>query len=234
MDRNLNRSDRVAPGPSGSGPIVHFLTVLILTVIFVTVLFIIPSAGGGPPLASVEEPPFSDPGLPLTGGQQEVVPELVIPVIGGPQLSLSPESGPPGTTIHVTATGFPAAVPVWVGSGVQGFDPVASQTIMTDVGGSFLVQVLIPENSMPETSWFILASAQAGEGSSASAYFQVTGPGVVSQPEPHPQRTYVVQRGDTLSQIARQFNTTVRVLLRENPQIRNPSLIYPGQIIRIP
>ena len=46
--------------------------------------------------------------------------------------------------------------------------------------------------------------------------------------------TYVVQPGDTLFIIAQRFNTTVNIILSLNPQITNPNLIYPGQIIRIP
>lgn len=46
--------------------------------------------------------------------------------------------------------------------------------------------------------------------------------------------TYVVQRGDTLSSIAYRFNTTVYAIIQVNPQITNPNLIYPGQVILIP
>ncbi len=46
--------------------------------------------------------------------------------------------------------------------------------------------------------------------------------------------TYTVVRGDYLSLIAVRFNTTVTELLRLNPEITNPSLLYVGQVIRIP
>jgi LysM repeat protein len=45
---------------------------------------------------------------------------------------------------------------------------------------------------------------------------------------------YVVKPGDTLYNIAARFNTTVDAILRANPDIQNPSLIYPGQRIIIP
>jgi LysM repeat protein len=45
---------------------------------------------------------------------------------------------------------------------------------------------------------------------------------------------YVVKRGDTLGGIARRYNTTIATLLRLNPQIRNPNLLYVGQRIRVP
>lgn len=43
---------------------------------------------------------------------------------------------------------------------------------------------------------------------------------------------YMVGRGDNLTYIANRYHTTVRRLVQIN-QIRNPNLIYPGQIIRI-
>lgn len=44
-------------------------------------------------------------------------------------------------------------------------------------------------------------------------------------------RTYTVQRGDTLYAIAKRLDTTVAQLLQNN-RLRDPSLIYPGQILR--
>lgn len=43
---------------------------------------------------------------------------------------------------------------------------------------------------------------------------------------------YMVGRGDNLTYIAKRYHTTVAKLVQMN-QIRNPNLIYPGQIIRI-
>jgi len=45
---------------------------------------------------------------------------------------------------------------------------------------------------------------------------------------------YYVQSGDTLRKIAAKFNTTVDAILKVNPQITNPNLIYVGQAISIP
>lgn len=47
-------------------------------------------------------------------------------------------------------------------------------------------------------------------------------------------RVYTVQRGDYLSLIARRFGTTVSAILKLNPQITNPSLIFPGERIVLP
>ena len=43
---------------------------------------------------------------------------------------------------------------------------------------------------------------------------------------------YTVKRGDTLWSIAQRYGTTVQTLAEEN-NIQNPSLIYPGEIIKI-
>lgn len=45
--------------------------------------------------------------------------------------------------------------------------------------------------------------------------------------------TYVIQAGDTLSAIARKFNTTVQALLAANPGIV-PEMMYIGQVICVP
>lgn len=44
---------------------------------------------------------------------------------------------------------------------------------------------------------------------------------------------YIVQSGDSLWSISQKFDTTINNLLKLNPQITNPSLIYVGQKIKI-
>lgn len=45
---------------------------------------------------------------------------------------------------------------------------------------------------------------------------------------------YTVRRGDTLGAIARAYGVSLGSVIAANPQIWNPSLIYPGQVINIP
>jgi LysM repeat protein len=46
--------------------------------------------------------------------------------------------------------------------------------------------------------------------------------------------TYTVQRGDSLTKIARHCEVSYSELLKANPNITNPNRIFPGQVINIP
>jgi len=61
-----------------------------------------------------------------------------------------------------------------------------------------------------------------------------SGRGVPVPPPPTSGQFYYAQSGDTLRKIAAKFNTTVDAILKANPQITNPNLIYVGQAISIP
>ena len=55
------------------------------------------------------------------------------------------------------------------------------------------------------------------------------------KPEPTPElKTYKVKKGDTLTKIAKTHKVTLKKLINANPQIKNPDLIHPGDIITIP
>ena len=45
---------------------------------------------------------------------------------------------------------------------------------------------------------------------------------------------YTVMPGDTMYMIAARYGITLNELVQANPQISNPDLIYPGQVIEIP
>ena len=47
------------------------------------------------------------------------------------------------------------------------------------------------------------------------------------------EKFYTVKEGDSLSRIADRYNTSVVKLILLNPKIKNPNLIYPGDVIRI-
>ncbi|MCI9380828.1 MAG: LysM peptidoglycan-binding domain-containing protein [Dorea sp.] len=58
-------------------------------------------------------------------------------------------------------------------------------------------------------------------------------PAPAPEPQPDPVITYKIRRGDTLSQIARRYGTTVAALAQLNG-ISNPNRIYAGQVLQIP
>lgn len=60
------------------------------------------------------------------------------------------------------------------------------------------------------------------------------GTGNPPPPPPTGGQTYYVQKGDTLRKIAAKFGTSVDALLKLNPQISNPNVIYVGQAITVP
>jgi len=45
---------------------------------------------------------------------------------------------------------------------------------------------------------------------------------------------YVVQPGDTMFLIAQRYGVSLDELIKANPQIRNPDVIFPGEVIHIP
>ena len=48
------------------------------------------------------------------------------------------------------------------------------------------------------------------------------------------QTVHTVRKGDTLWAIAKQYGVELTALIRANPQIKNPNLIYPGEAVNIP
>jgi LysM repeat protein len=145
-----------------------------------------------------------------------------------PELQLDPPSGPPGTTLTVTGSGFPANSEVIVGPGVFASEPVTTQRVTTNDQGEFSTQVTIPADADPQRRWVIAANRAGMTGASILADFEVT------QEQDPEDLVYIVQSGDYLSLIAAQFSTSVNALIRANPGIEDPNRIFPGQEILIP
>jgi GH24 family phage-related lysozyme (muramidase) len=55
----------------------------------------------------------------------------------------------------------------------------------------------------------------------------------VDKPKPTIQN-YTIRSGENLTKIAKRFDTTVSTIVKLNPSIKNPSLVYNGQVIKIP
>ncbi len=72
------------------------------------------------------------------------------------------------------------------------------------------------------------------EGQRLTIYVVTTTPPPATPPPAPSGQTYYVQKGDTLRKIASKLSTTVDAILKANPQITNPNLIYVGQALTIP
>jgi len=72
------------------------------------------------------------------------------------------------------------------------------------------------------------------EGQRLTIYVSSPGNPPPSNPPPSGSQIYYAVKGDTLRKIAAKFGTTVDELLRLNPQITNPNLVYVGQRINVP
>ena len=46
--------------------------------------------------------------------------------------------------------------------------------------------------------------------------------------------THTVARGDTMWKLAVQYQVGTSEIIQANPQVSNPDLIYPGQVLNIP
>ena len=64
----------------------------------------------------------------------------------------------------------------------------------------------------------------------ATRNLKPVGVGLIVEPDSPHRNRHVVELGDTLSSIARKYNTTVAKLVEIN-QLQNPDLIKVGQII---
>jgi LysM repeat protein len=176
-------------------------------------------------------PQIKDPSL-ILPGQILNIPQVIIPNTGSTStgsrnLQISPQEGPAGTVVTISGTNFPAYTNLTVGSGIVSAEPSNTLSVITDANGSFKVDLGIPRSALPLQNWIVFARQGSGNGKiTVQVPFQVT--------SPNPTGEYVVQAGDTLSEIAAKYNTTLNALLLANPQITDPSLIYPGETIQIP
>lgn len=152
-----------------------------------------------------------------------------VDVSGDESVSISPLQGPVGTTVDVTATGFPANTPVAVGFGRANAEPTIAKTETTDAAGILQTTVTVPASAEVNAPWVVLVRANEIE-EALSPPFTVTA-------TPRPGQcgdTYTVQPGDWLARIARRCGTTVDALLASNPSIVDPSVIQPGQVLELP
>jgi LysM repeat protein len=169
-----------------------------------------------------------------TGAEEvEATSNIFLVGTGEESVSITPTSGPVDTEIQVNATGFPANAAVNVGIGRYASEPTVIQSAQTDAQGNVNTTITLPEVAEPGSEWSVVVGTQGWRITALSEIFTVTGDPVNGEPD-QDFIIHTVQRGEWLSRIARQYNTTVSAILAANPNISNPNRISVGQQIRIP
>lgn len=143
-------------------------------------------------------------------------------------VDIAPVTGGAGTVVQVHASGFWRYANVTVALHQEGHSAISSHVKTADVNGHLWTSLTVPSWAPAGSKWVVIATSDALNGTSAP--FTVGGGTTTSPCGP----TYVVKRGDWFYQIARICQVSVTDLLRVNPQVINPSIIYPGQVLNIP
>lgn len=122
-------------------------------------------------------------------------------VPGNPQVTLSSLSGPPGSALTLTATGFPPNSSVLIGVGPQNAaDFVYSLQETTNAQGSMTVEIAIPEDAQVNRPYVALVELEANRDYEAiSPVFTPTGPEPTPVPEGDEFTTadiYLIATGD--------------------------------------
>jgi LysM repeat protein len=163
----------------------------------------------------------------------EATSNVFLVATGQENVTITPTSGPVGTEVTVNASGFLPDETVNVGIGRAGSEPTVTQTAQTDGQGNVTTTIAVPDVAEPGREWRVVVGTQGWRITALSEIFTVTGEPVNGEPDDG-YIMHTVQRGDWLSRIARQYNTTVSAILAANPDITNPNRISVGQQIRIP
>ncbi len=145
-------------------------------------------------------------------------------------VSISPTSGPAGSIVQVHAWGFGPYAQVTVRIAPQGGAPVHAHTVAANASGQMWTTVTMPQSAAAGSLWVVTAEADGRQGTSPAFRIEGAQPPTTSPCGPR----YTVRPGDWLYQIARTCQVTVADLLRANPQISNPNLLFPGQVLTIP
>jgi LysM repeat protein len=140
-------------------------------------------------------------------------------------------NGLPNHTIYV---GQRLVIPRGPGGSAQAASPTATGSTYVVQRGDTLSTIALRHGV---TIWELMQANGLASSQVIYAGQRLAIPGggrVVPAPAlaPATSHTYVVRRGDSLSQIARRFGTTVTALARLNG-IANPSAIYAGQVLRV-
>lgn len=116
-------------------------------------------------------------------------------------VEISPHSGPPGTTVQVTAQDFPPNTQVEIGIGPPDawYDAVA--TAQTDGEGRVDTEITLSDFVDPDSEWVIVVAAEHRPTKAVSEIFNVTTPSPTPTAE---ARIYLVAVGDD-GQLGKRF-----------------------------
>ena len=116
---------------------------------------------------------------------------------GAPIVTISPDSGPPGTEIQVTASGFPANTEVQVGAGREGSEFGVTKTAQTDAEGRLSTTITLPDFAEVGDPWGVVVRiVERGGAKASSGTFQVTAPGEDSENLFTRTQIYLIAVGD--------------------------------------
>lgn len=150
-----------------------------------------------------------------------------------PSVSVSPAVASQNGSVNLLATGFPPNDVLEISIGRVESEATALNLATTDNYGRVSIIIPVP-NWVKLGEDYVFAVYERDNQSfrtiSNIVTFVENG---TSAPTPGAEQ-YIVQSGDTLSEIARQFDTSVATLLLLNPEITNPQVIYRGQVIQLP
>lgn len=160
----------------------------------------------------------------IISGQQIKLPEGAAQVLTA---GITPVKAKPGDTVTLGATGFNAAVNVEIRFGLTKDQTEVIGNAVTDGNGAILQKVAVPSNAQAGKTYVFVVKVKDAATQAVSNTLTISG-------TTSDTTSYTVVRGDTLRKIANQFNTTVAAIVAANSSIKDPNLIYPGQVLKIP
>jgi hypothetical protein len=91
-------------------------------------------------------------------------------------VAISPTSGPPGSEVQVTATGFSPEAEIELGLGRKDSEYDVLTTARAGADGALATTLAIPSGAGPDEAWVVVAATEDGATKAVSNVFQVTAP----------------------------------------------------------
>jgi len=160
----------------------------------------------------------------INSGQQLKLPEGAAQVLTA---SIAPVKAKPGATVTLAATGFNASVNVEIRFGLIKDQTEVIGNTATDANGAILQKVTVPSSAQAGKTYVFVVRVKNTTTQAVSNTLTISCTSADLS-------SYTVVRGYTLRKIANRFNTTVAAIVAANSAIKDPNLIYPGQVLKIP